>query len=424
MIWTSRKRTDCLEILEAGLAAADPQRIIHKHVNDGTIIIGDSTIKTRQYSGVYVVAFGKAADSMTSAFNMSVLVNAGIVVIPKGYKSKILGKKFQIFNSGHPKPNKTSIKAAKEIMKFLKNRRQDELVVFLISGGGSSLLAIPNGISLDDKIRATDLLVKSGATIQEINCVRKHLSKIKGGMMVKDLQCQAISIIMSDVQGDDISSIASGPTYYNDTSTPLQAMEVIEKYNLTYKMPKSILERLVNAMPQTLQQKQPHRNVVENYIVAKNTDCLKAMKNVAQSKGYEVITTMQVFGEIKDAVKEIIKNVPSKPKTCLIFGGEVTVKVLGKGIGGRAQETVLRILKNTQGGKIKQKIVIASMGTDGIDGNTRHAGAITENVATDVDMIKKFLKNSDSGRFFQKHNRDIITGPTHTNLMDIGIILS
>jgi hydroxypyruvate reductase len=415
---TSDKKKDCLEILEAGLEAANPENIIPKYVTPDEIKIGGKSIKIRKYSNIYSVAFGKAGDSMTRALNAIIPIKSGIVVIPKGSKSRIKGKKFQIFNSRHPKPDQTSVKAAKEVMKFLQNKKSDELVIFLVSGGGSSLLAMPNDITLDDKIYVTNLLLKSGATIQEFNCIRKHLSKIKGGRLVENMKCQGISLVMSDVEGDDLSSIASGTTYMDDT-TFADALDIIEKYKLKRKMPLEVLQVLENGLNKKSLEI-PKKSKIENYIIANNSDCLEAMQKTARKIGYNV-TILQVFGEIKDAVTKILENISENQKACLIFGGETTVRVLGKGMGGRNQEMVLRILKNTQ--KLK-KIVIASMGTDGIDGNSVFAGAITENIRIDSSITKEFLKNSDSGRFFQKQKGNIVTDFTHTNLMDIGVILS
>jgi len=415
---TTDKKKDCLEILEAGLQAANPENIIPKYVTPNEIKIGNKSIKIGKYSNIYSVAFGKAGDSMTRALNAIIPIKSGIVVIPKGSKSRIKGKKFQIFNSRHPKPDQTSVKAAKEVMKYLQNKRSGELVIFLVSGGGSSLLAMPNEITLDDKIYVTNLLLKSGATIQEFNCIRKHLSKIKGGRLVENMKCQGISLVMSDVEGDDLSSIASGTTYMDDT-TFADALDIIEKYKLKRKMPLEVLQVLEQGLNEKKSEilKKPK---IENYIIANNNDCLKAMQNIAKKIGYKVIT-MQIFGNIKDAVTKILENISENQKTCLIFGGETTVRVLGKGMGGRNQELVLRLLKNTQ--KLK-KIVIASMGTDGIDGNSVFAGAITENIRIDSSVMKEFLINSDSGRFFQKQKGNIVTDFTHTNLMDIGVILS
>lgn len=414
---TSEKKRECLEILEAGLKAADPENVIPKFVTPEEIKIHGQILKLSDFSNIYTVAFGKAGDSMTRALNEIIPIKSGIIVIPKGSKSKIKSKKFQIFNSGHPKPDQTSVKAAKEVTKFLQNRREGELVIFLVSGGGSSLLAIPDDIVLDDKIYVTDLLLKSGATIQEFNCIRKHLSKIKGGKLVENIKCGGIGLVMSDVEGDDLSSIASGTTYMDNT-TFLDALNIINKYKLKNKIPLEILQRLEDGfkgkIPET-----PKNAKIENYVIANNKDCLKAMESKAKEFGYKV-KTIQVFGNIKDATKTIMENISDEQKSCLIFGGETTVEVIGKGSGGRNQELVLRILKNAQNLK---KIIISSMGTDGIDGSTFFAGAITENVKIDESIIKEFLKNSDSGRFFQKQKSNIRTDFTHTNLMDIGAIL-
>ena len=415
---TSDKKKDCLEILEAGLQAANPENIIPKYVTPNEIKIGDKSIKIGKYSNIYSVAFGKAGDSMTRALNAIIPIKSGIVVIPKGSKSRIKGKKFQIFNSRHPKPDQTSVKAAKEVIKFLQNKRSDELVIFLVSGGGSSLLAMPNEITLDDKIYVTNLLLKSGATIQEFNCIRKHLSKIKGGKLIENMKCQGISLVMSDVEGDDLSSIASGTTYMDDT-TFADALDIIEKYKLKRKIPLEVLQVLEKGLNKK-NSEITKKSKIENYVIANNKDCLKVMQKTAEKMGYKV-TTIQIFGDIKDAVTKILENISENKKICLIFGGETTVRVLGKGMGGRNQELVLRILKNTQ--KLK-KIVIASMGTDGIDGNSVFAGAITENIRIDSSVMKEFLINSDSGRFFQKQKGNIVTDFTHTNLMDIGVILS
>ncbi|MDH3278804.1 MAG: DUF4147 domain-containing protein [Nitrosopumilus sp.] len=414
---TTDKKKDCLEILEAGLQAADPQNIIPKYVSSNEIKINDKVFNIGKFSNIYTVAFGKAGDSMTRALNAIVPIKSGIVVIPKGSKSKIKGKKFQIFNSRHPQPDKTSVKAAKEVMKFVQNKRSDELIIFLVSGGGSSLLAMPDEITLDDKIHVTKLLLKTGVTIQEFNCIRKHLSKIKGGKLIQNMKCQGISLVMSDVEGDDLSSIASGTTYMDNT-TYADALEIIDKYKIRWKIPTEVLQILEKGLNEKTDET-PKKAQIENYIIANNKDCLEAMQKKAEAIRYKTYT-MQIFGDIKEAVPKILENISDSQNTCLIFGGETAVKVLGKGIGGRNQELVLRILKNTQKSK---KMVIASMGTDGIDGNSRFAGAITENVKVDLNVMKEFLKNSDSGRFFQKQKGNIITDFTHTNLMDIGVIL-
>ena len=413
---TTDKKKDCLEILESGLQAANPENIIPKFVTPNKIKINDKVFNLEKYSNIYSVAFGKAGDSMTRALNAIIPIKSGIIVIPKGSKSMIKGKKFQIFNSRHPKPDQTSVKAAKEVMKFVQNKRSDELIIFLVSGGGSSLLAMPDNITLEDKVHVTEVLLKSGATIQEFNCIRKHLSKIKGGKLVENMKCDGVSLVMSDVEGDDLSSIASGTTYMDDTSYA-DALNIIDKYKIRWKMPQEVLDLLESGKNKIIESTKKAK--IENFVIANNSDCIHAMKENAEKLGYKVLT-LQIFGDIKEAVTKVLEKISDDEKTCIIFGGETTVKVLGKGMGGRNQELVLRLLKNTQ--KLK-KMVIASIGTDGIDGNSVFAGAITENIKIDLDIMKDFLKNSDSGRFFQKQKGNIITNATHTNLMDVGVIL-
>lgn len=414
---TTEKRKQCLEILESGLNAADPENIIPRFVTPELIKLDKKTIELNGYSNIYTVAFGKAADTMTKAINKIIPIKSGIIVIPKGSKSKIKSKKFQIFNSGHPKPDQTSIKAAKEVLKFVENRKSNECLIFLVSGGGSALMAIPDDITLDDKIHVTNLLLKSGATIQEFNCIRKHLSKIKGGRLVENMKCQGVALVMSDVEGDDLSAIASGTTYMDNTTFE-DAEKIIQKYNLKRKIPSEVLSRIERGVKKEILET-PKKQKISNHIIANNMNCLNAMEKKAIELGYKP-KIIQVFGDIKEAVRKIIEEIPEESNECLIFGGETTVKVLGKGMGGRNHEMVLRILKNTQD---KKKLVIASIGTDGIDGNTFFAGAISENLKIDDNTIKEFLRDSDSGRFFQKKKSNIKTDFTHSNLMDIGIVL-
>lgn len=407
----TRLHKDCLKILESGLQAADPANFISRHVSRHEISGPSGTTKITG-SDVYTVAFGKAADSMTREFCRIVQVSRGIVVIPKGTRSTVRGRRFQVFNTGHPKPDAASVKAAREIIKLLQNRRQGDLVVFLVSGGGSSLVALPKGITLDDKIRATDVLLRSGAPIHEINCVRRHISQIKGGKVLSHLKCQAVGLIMSDVQGDDPATIASG-TVCADPSTVADAMDVICRHGMESKMPGSVLEAL---QENGADRPAPH---IQNHVIATNMDCIRAMEKTARHLGYGT-SSMQIFGDIKDATKEVLKQLPHRGRKCLIFGGETTTKVLGRGLGGRNQEIVLRLLKNT---REAGRMVIASIGTDGIDGNSPYAGAITENSNADLDAIREALRRSNSGGFFQGYDRSIITGPTHTNLMDVGVVV-
>jgi hydroxypyruvate reductase len=270
-------------------------------------------------------------------------------------------------------------------------------------------------VNLSQKKKTTEILLKSGATIHEVNAVRKHISTIKGGQILRYLKCPAISYVMSDVVGDDLNVIASGLTYCDNT-TYADCLKIVAKYRLKKRLHPSVMRHLKTGakglLPET-----PKRPKIPNMIVATNTDCLEAMAYKARLLGYDTKTLYSIHGSVNMAAKKIIEAFSFKKKSCLIFGGEPTVFVHGNGKGGRNQELVLRIA-----GNIKDNIVVASIGTDGIDGNTKHAGAVFSSASK--NRIVTYLKNNDSNSFFRKYGGLILTGPTHTNLMDIGLILS
>ena len=413
-----RAKINALKILTAGLESAMPQKNLQKIITSKQIRYGKKTINLTTYDSIYLVAFGKAADSMANAVSAIINIKKGIVVIPKGLIPEIKNHRFQIFQSGHPTPNKTSVRAAKTILKFLQQRKKGELVIFLVSGGSSALLALPDEITLNDKIIVTKELLASGATIQELNCVRKHLSKIKGGRLIEGLKCDAVSLVMSDVMGDDLSSIASGTTYFDKTKF-VYALKILKKYRLENKIPNSVIQRLrlgaSDKIPET-----PKKLKIPHYIVLTNRDCIQAMQKKSKQLGIS-FKTISISGDITRATSKLISLIPKKKNSCIIFGGETTVKVKGSGKGGRNQELVLRILEKTQ--KTKQDITIASIGTDGIDGNTKYAGAITKNIQINQKEIKSYLAANNSNSFFKKYGGLIKTGHTHTNLIDIGLIL-
>ena len=417
---TNSRKKDILHIIETGLDAALPDRTLGKIVKQNKLVINKETFLLSKYARIFVVGFGKAADSMAKKVSLLTRIDGGIIVIPSGTKSVFTNKKFKTFYAGHPIPNKQSVQAGNQIVEFLKKRGTSDFIIFLISGGGSSLLSLPDGISLYDKKIVTSLLLKSGANIQEINCVRKHLSKIKGGKLVENLSCDAVSLVMSDVVGDDLSDIASAPTYYDDT-TFKDAYEILTKYNLKKNIPQSVLKRLnlgiQGKIPET-----PKFFKIKNYIIATNNDCLNAMKERAQKLGYSVKIVQSVSGNVAGVSKKLLKSFSMKQHSCLIFGGESTVKVVGNGRGGRNQELVLYLLNEIQ--KSGKDVAIASCGTDGKDGNTDASGAIVESSNNQFCDIQKFLKNNNSYNFFKKYKGLIFTGPTHTNLMDIGILLT
>lgn len=405
-----------LDSLESGLNAALPYSAMKKYIKKNSIALGSRTIKLEKFRNIHIVAFGKAADSMTEAVDSILDVKSGIIVLPSKTKPIIKNRKFAIAYGSHPVPTTKSISAARKVIKFLESVKTDDFVIFLISGGGSAILSYPDGISISEKSKTTEILLKSGATIQEINCIRKHLSQIKGGRLVDHLPCHGCSLIMSDVQDDDMSSISSGCTYY-DKTTFSDAFKIIGKYGLKEKIPKEVLKRINLGMKGKIPET-PKKERIPNQIILSNKDCLAAIRKKLEKNGFAV-KQIQMFGDIKDAIKKIKRNIPKKKKSALVFGGEVTVKVQGNGKGGRNQEMILRMLSENI---IPENCIAVSIGTDGIDGNTDYAGAVS-GARTNFSEMKKYIQNNDSNTFFKKYGGLVKTGPTHTNLMDIGLLL-
>jgi len=400
------------------LEAASPEKSLKKIIKSNKITTNRKIFNLSKYDNVYLVSFGKAADSMAKTVNSLLKIKSGIIVIPKSSKSVFKNTKFQVFNSSHPIPNQNSIRAAKAIVNFLQKRHRNEFVIFLVSGGGSSLVSFPAGITLSEKKDLTNHLLKCGATIQEFNCVRKHLSKIKGGMMLTNMKCDGVGLVISDVSNNDLSSISSGCTYFDNT-TFKDAEKILKKYDLNKKISHSILKRLKHGSQGKIAET-PKKAKIKNQIIMTNNFCLTKMAKKAELLGYDrkIVT---ISGNVNNAVKKLIQLIPKKKNSCVIFGGETTIKVLGKGKGGRNQELILRILQHIK--KSKHDVVISSIGTDGIDGNTKYAGAIFEKSSIPSQKIDVYLKNNDSNLFFKNNGGLIKTGYTHTNLMDIGIIL-
>jgi hydroxypyruvate reductase len=288
----------------------------------------------------------------------------------------------------------------------------------LVSGGGSSLLALPDKITLSEKKHVTKLLLQCGATIDEFNCVRKHLSMIKGGKLVQNMNCDGCALVMSDVVSNDLSVISSGCTY-NDNTTFSDAIKIITKYSLGKKLPKKVITHLKRGLnTKTMKQ---NRLTIKNKIIATNHDCLDVMVLKSRRLGFTTKVYSPIKHDVSVSAKKIVRMISEKKNSCIIFGGEPTVQVKGNGKGGRNQELVLQILKLIHDSD--HRVLVSSISTDGIDGNTICAGALSGNNSSNLQKISSYLKNNDSHSFFKKYGGLIKTGPTHTNLMDIGLII-
>ena len=408
---------DILKILNEGIIASSPSQHLKKYISKNKIQFSTSKIDLKKFNNIFLIAVGKSAGTMTEYVSQKIKFNHGIVVVPKEVTPKLNKKIFEIINAGHPLPNHNSLKAGKNLVEFLNKTQKNDFVLFLISGGGSALSVYPNSISLRDKILVNEELIRSGANINEIACVRKHLSLIKGGRLIQNMNCKGISFVVSDVIGDDITSISSGMTSY-DKSTFTDALKILKKFSLQHTLPNSTLSVLKSGVNGNIPET-PKKTVIKNTIILNNLTCLLKMKDKSKKLGYKAQLISNITGNLDQVTQMIASKAITSKNNCIIFGGEPTVNVIGNGKGGRNQELVLRLYE-----KLKHKkpdFTFASIGTDGIDGNTKFAGSI---FSTKYNYDgRSYLKNNDSSSFFKKFGGLIKTGITQNNVNDIGVII-
>lgn len=367
-------------------------------------------------------------------------ITAGIVLTKYGHAEQQQLPNIRVFEAGHPLPDQNGFSTALKIIELLDSADERTLVVCLVSGGASALLAAPHeAISLEEKQQVTQQLLKAGADIFELNTVRKHISRVKGGRLAEHAYpARVVSLILSDVIGDPLDVIASGPTA-PDSSTFRDAVAVLKKYGLEEKVPKSVLTVLRQGVDGVISEtpKQDDRlfSRVENAIVGSNNLATQAAQKKAAELGYETIVLGSDFAGEASALATLLTEQAltiqlelSRKKIrqlCLIAGGETTVKVTGTGLGGRNTEMALVVAKQLAG---KKGITFLSAGTDGTDGPTDAAGAMVDGDtisnarAAGIDP-DAFLANNDSYHFFKATNGLLITGPTGTNVMDVQVVL-
>ena len=408
---------DILKILNEGIIASSPSQHLKKYISKNKIQFSTSKIDLKKFNNIFLIAVGKSAGTMTEYVSQKIKFNHGIVVVPKEVTPKLNKKIFEIINAGHPLPNRNSLKAGKNLVEFLNKTQKNDFVLFLISGGGSALSVYPNSISLRDKILVNEELIRSGANINEIACVRKHLSLIKGGRLTQNMNCKGISFVVSDVIGDDITSISSGMTSY-DKSTFTDALKILKKFSLQHTLPNSTLSVLKSGVNGNIPET-PKKTVIKNTIILNNLTCLLKMKDKSKKLGYKAQLISNITGNLDQVTQMIASKAITSKNNCIIFGGEPTVNVIGNGKGGRNQELVLRLYEKLKHKKLD--FTFASIGTDGIDGNTKFAGSI---FSTKYNYDgRSYLKNNDSSSFFKKFGGLIKTGITQNNVNDIGVII-
>jgi glycerate 2-kinase len=433
-------------IFSKALSAVDPSRILKEGIRIEKdrlwIRIGENSEKVfdlNSFDKIFLVGTGKASNSMAKAIEeiFGDRMTKGVITTKYGHFLPL--KKTEIIEAGHPIPDQNGYKGSKKIQSLLKETGPKDLVIFLLSGGGSALLPFPaDHIDLKEKQEVTQLLLDCGADIKEINTIRKHISRMKGGWLAQWAYPSAvIGFILSDVVGDPLDVIGSGPTV-PDPSTFEDSWQILKKYDLLKEISPSIQKHLQLGREGKFEETPKPGDIVfekvYNIIIGSNILALRAAEKEASSLRFNtLILSSSIVGETREAArfhtaiaKEVIFSGNPIPKpACILSGGETTVTIKGNGIGGRNQEFALAgALEISR----TEKVVLLSGGTDGTDGPTDATGAVADH--TTIDRAKSMgldpkahLENNDAYPFFQKLGDLLITGPTHTNVMDVRILL-
>jgi glycerate 2-kinase len=425
-----------LDIFEAAIDAVHPAQLMPRflYADDEHLYINHQQIDKKQVNQCIIIASGKAASAMAQAAETQIggSITKGICITK--YDHALPLQYISTIEAGHPVPDENSLLAGREVLKLVQNLTPNDIVLVLLSGGSSALLAdVPEGCTLTEVQIVFDLLLKSGARIQEMNIVRKHLSAIKGGQLAKAAQpAKVFTLVLSDVVGDDLSTISSGPTVPDD-STFEEVYQILLQYNVWDKIPSSV---------QTLIQKGVAHHISDtpgteatfftnthSRIIGNNRMALAAAAAHAEKLGYRaLIKNDHVQQETTCFAKEIIETseqYKSEAPVCILFGGETTVKVNGEGKGGRNQHLALLLLHEmTQHPDPEYQVTVLCGGSDGTDGNTAVAGAvITSSDTADPALIASSLSDFNSYGYFKQMGGHIYTGATQTNVMDIMLVI-
>ncbi len=437
------RRSRILPILDAALDAVDPDAAVRRvlRLAEGRLLAGDRSYCLRDYRRVFVLAFGKAATPMARAvLSLGLHPDDGLVITKYGHgpENPAALSPLDIVEAGHPTPDENGMAASYRIAEIAHSATADDLVIVLISGGGSALFTLPApGLSLDDLKQTTRLLLACGATIDEINAVRKHLSQVKGGRLARlAAPATTISLILSDVIGSPLDVIASGPTT-PDTATWSGAWNVIEKYHLQKDLPEAVVRRLraglAGEWPDTPRPGDAVFDGVQSVIVGDNAIAAKAARSAAEERGFNAaILSTFVQGEAREVAKALVAlgrevvayHRPLPPPACLILGGETTVTLQGRGKGGRNQEMALAAAIALARAPEAADIIIVALATDGADGPTDAAGGIAD--ATSLARARaaglnaqKHLEQNNAYPLLKTIDDLLVTGPTRTNVNDL-----
>jgi hydroxypyruvate reductase len=435
------RRRPILQIMEAALAAVDPRAAVEAHlaVDDDALTVDEQTYNLAGYRRVFVVGAGKAGAPMTQAVEaaLGARIHSGLVVVKTGHSGPT--RRVELVEATHPTPNQAGVDAGRRILALAEQAGADDLVIALISGGGSALLVAPApGLTLADLQRMTELLLASGAAIDEINCLRKHCSAVKGGQLARAAApATLISLVLSDVVGSPLDVIASGPTV-PDATTWADAWAVMERHGLADRLPAAVTARLraglASELPDTPGPDDPAFARTQTVIVADNRAAALAAVDAAKARGYNaLLLSTFIEGEARQVARVAValgrevqaSGHPLPAPACLVLGGETTV-TLGEhpGYGGRNQELALAAALELAG---SQGITVVSLATDGTDGPTDSAGGLADGGT----VARGRGQGLDAADHLARHNAYpylaathdlLLTGPTQTNVNDLALV--
>lgn len=424
------------EIILAALSAAEPAVAVRKALRGEDDFFLRETNQNQKLP-FHLISIGKAAIPMAEAAieALPVGIMSGIVITKALTKNMLPPERVQVFQADHPVPGKASLLAGQALCRFVAKLEVDARCLILISGGGSALVTmLKPGVSLDDLQKTTRLLLNCGATIAEINCVRKHLDQIKGGGLARMLNSRkCLALILSDVMGDHLSAIASGPLSADET-TFSEALAVFRRYKVIEQVPQSILSVFQKGESggeeETLKPGDPILNNIRCKVIANNRTAVDAAEQRAKSLGWQTADIgLVLMGEARQMGKtlaERIKNEqPVKRPVCLVAGGETTVTIHGSGLGGRNLETALGAVQELRG---VRDAVLITLATDGDDGNSGAAGAVVTGDTYDIGHHsgmepEDYLSENNSRVYFEQQKSLLVTGPTGTNVNDLAILI-
>jgi hydroxypyruvate reductase len=440
-IMSETLRRQARTIFDAGLEAASPEKLLPAELRE---VPGGFRFRDEPWlfplpgegGRIRVVGAGKAAGSLARALERRLGERAysGRILVKHGHGVDL--KRIAVEEGGHPLPDANGLRATERLLPEVAGSRPEDRVFFLLTGGASALLVAPSeGISLDDKIRTTELLLRSGADIRELNAVRKHLSRVKGGRLAEEMAPASIlALVISDVIGDDLSSIGSGPAV-GDPTTFADCLRIVARYGLEDELPRSVRQRLEEGAagihPETPKPGDASLARARHAILASNRLSLEAARVRAETLGFEaVIFRSDMVGNVHETASELstklleISRIATRP-VALLAGGELTLAVKGRGLGGRNQELALVAARGLEGAP---GVLLLSAGTDGTDGPTDAAGAFADGTTWErarragLDP-ESMLADNDSYRLFERLGDLLKTGPTGTNVNDLVIAL-